>query len=153
MTGLGLGISTSLTTSLFIAGTTTAAWSTTAMAWLFTSLSPSSQSATLSRGVKAAQELLSESRESVRSPGKVWENSGNNEDAIQWFNRISNPDTIEPHPNPNIPGGLQANIFGSDGRVFYRPFSSSLPKVPTIDLHNVPGFNIFTEIKFLDRFY
>ena len=36
----GLGVSTSLTTSLFIAGSTTAAWSTTAMAWLFTANSP-----------------------------------------------------------------------------------------------------------------
>jgi len=100
-----------------------------------------------STGLDAAEELRNMSTPSSRS-SRTFENNLTNKDAINWFNRIADPNSVGPHRNPNVPGGLSGKVRGTDYYVGYRPFSSSKPSAPTIDIHGVPGWVNNTEIKF-----
>lgn len=88
-------------------------------------------------GKLALDEMYSQSR-----PGhglNIREVSGN--DALNWFNKIADPMSVRPHPNPIIAsqGGLAGTIKGG-GQIFYRPITSS--GNPAIDTFNAAGYTI-----------
>lgn len=70
----------------------------------------------------------------------VREVSGGN--ALEYFNRIADPNSVGPHPNPFLAkqGGLSGVLPGGRGQIFYRPVSGSIN--PAIDIKNVPGYTI-----------
>jgi len=82
-------------------------------------------------------------------PGSGWdvrEVPGAN--AEKWFYRIADPQSVGPHPNPNIPGGLKGKVPGG-GEIFYRPFTGS--ENPAIDISNVPGYTNYIKYHFPPR--
>ena len=96
----------------------------------------------------AVEGTLLGSLETVGRPGRaknVREVVGNEEDALLLFRELTQGLEVRPHPNPNIPGGLMADL-PDGGTVGYRPFSDSGP--PTIDINNVPGLQRRLKIKF-----
>jgi hypothetical protein len=63
----------------------------------------------------------------------IYTHPGNLQDAQNSFNRIADPSTIQPHPNPTVAnaGGLQAGVPGG-GNVYLRPITRS--GGPALDL-------------------
>ena len=101
----------------------------------------------ISTGAQAAIDLRKLSTPSKRS-NRVFENQLTTDEAKTWFIRIADSGTVQ--PMNRIEGGFTGNVKDVEGAIInYRPYSSSPPFGPTIDIHGLPGFDPRTEIKFL----
>jgi RHS repeat-associated protein len=96
------------------------------------------QGASTFTGFAALDEMYANSRSGIGL--YVRELLGAN--ALEFFRRIVDPNSIGPHPNPVVAaqGGLKGTMPGGVGEVYYRPQTGS--GNPAIDTFNIPGYSI-----------
>lgn len=98
----------------------------------------------------AVEEVIFGKLETMGRPGSgrnVREVIGGENEARSLFDELTKGAEVMPHPNPNISGGLMADLPGG-GTIGFRPTSKSGP--PTIDIHNIPNYpDLPKKIKFV----